>query len=172
MELKGLRKLILSSILLSVGFVLHQVIPAFAGVTFDVQLAMLFIIIMINMDIKSTVVVSLASGIITAITTKFPGGQIPNMIDKVITGLIVYLLLVVLYKFANKFVASVIAGFIGTVISGTIFLLSALLIAGLPAPFTFLFFTVVMPTAIANTVLTPVLYTIVSYSKKAIRMEI
>ncbi|HBM81278.1 MAG TPA: tryptophan transporter, partial [Clostridiaceae bacterium] len=35
-----LRKTILCAILLAVGFILHQVVPAFAGVTFDIQLSM------------------------------------------------------------------------------------------------------------------------------------
>lgn len=166
-----LRKNIMSAILLAIGFILHQIIPTFGGVTFDVQLAMLFIIIAINMDLKNTLVVSLASGIITALTTKFPGGQIPNMIDKAITGMLVYLLLLALSKIVNRQVAITITGFIGTLISGSIFLASALVMVGLPMPFTSLFMAVVLPTALANTFLTPVLYNVVNLSKKAAKVE-
>jgi hypothetical protein len=168
----NLRKNILSAILLSIGFILHQVIPTFEGVTFDVQLAMLFIIIAINMDIKNTVVVSLASGIITALTTKLPGGQIPNIIDKAITGMAVYLLLLALSRIVNKPAAAAVTGFIGTIVSGSVFLSSALLILGkLPAPFMFLFMTVVIPTALANTAVTPILYSLVTFSKRAAKLE-
>ncbi len=171
MELKELRKTIISAILLAIGFVLHQVMPALGGVTFDVQLSMLFIIIMLNMDFKNTIMVSLASGLITAVTTKFPGGQFPNMIDKFITGIVIYLLIIALSKIANKYVVAAVVGFAGTLLSGTIFLISALLIAGLPLPFATLFFTVVVPTSLANTALTPMLYSIVNFSKKAARVE-
>lgn len=166
-----LRKNILSAILLAIGFVLHQIVPTFGGVTFDIQLAILFVIIAMNMDIKNATVVSISSGIITALTTKFPGGQIPNIIDKVISGLIVYILFSMLIKFMSKQVASVIVGLLGTIISGSIFLLSAQLIAGLPLPFTTLFVTVVIPTALSNAVLTPFLFYIVNISKKAAGLE-
>lgn len=167
-----LRKNIISAILLAIGFILHQIVPPFFSVTFDIQLAMLFVIIALNMDIKNTVITSLASGIITALTTKFPGGQIPNIIDKAITGMVVYLLLTLLFKLFRKEIAMVIAGFAGTIISGTIFLLSANILLGqLPAPFPFLFMTVVLPTAAANTVIAPILYSIVVTSKKAAKLD-
>ncbi|MDI6619740.1 MAG: tryptophan transporter [Clostridiales bacterium] len=167
-----LRKTILCAILLAVGFILHQVVPAFAGVTFDIQLSMLFVIIFICMDIKTTFIVSIASGLITALTTKFPGGQIPNMIDKMITGIAVYFLIKLLTKFLNRQVSTVIVGFIGTLLSGTVFLASALIILGrLPAPFTFLFLTVALPTAVANCIITPLLYNIVTASKKITGFE-
>ena len=51
-----------------------------------------------------------------------------------------------------------ILGFLGTLVSGIVFLGSALIIVGLPAPFTALFTVVVLPTALANTVLTAVLF--------------
>jgi hypothetical protein len=168
-----LRKNILSAVLLAVGFVLHQIVPPFFGVTFDIQLAMLFVVIAINMDIKNTVITSLASGVITALTTKFPGGQVPNIIDKAITGLAVYFLLVMLKKVFSKQISLIIAGLAGTIISGSIFLTAALLITQkLPAPFSFLFLTVVLPTAAANTVITPALFGLVDFSKKAARFEI
>ena len=167
-----LRKSILSAVLLAVGFILHQIIPTFGGVTFDIQLAMLFVIIAINMDFKNTVVVSLASGIITALTTKMPGGQVGNMVDKAITGLVVYLLLMALSKVVNKNVAVAITGFIGTIVSGSIFLATVAIFAGLPMSFAVMFMGVVLPTAAANTFLAPLLYNAVNMSKKAAGLEI
>lgn len=166
-----LRKSILSAILLAIGFVLHQVVPAFGMVTFDIQLAMLFVIIALNMNIKSTLVVSAASGIITAVTTKFPGGQLPNIIDKMITGLLVYFLLMALSKLMSKQIAIAVTGLVGTIVSGSIFLTSAMLIVGLPAPFTILFTTVIIPTALANTIIAPFLFYLVGVSKKATKLE-
>ena len=166
-----LRRTIISAILLAIGFVVHQLVPPFFGVTFDIELAMLFTIIALYMDLKNVIVVSMASGIITAITTKFPGGQIPNMIDKMITGIIVYLLLLLLQKVLKKQTAMFVVGFVGTVISGSVFLFSAKVLAGLPASFTFLFLTVVLPTAAANTAIAPLLYGLVTASKRAVKLD-
>lgn len=168
-----IRKIILSALLLAVGFILHQIIPGFiGGMTFDVQLAMLFVIIVINMDFKNTVATALASGIITAFTTKFPGGQIPNVLDKIVTSLIIYFLFKLLTRFMNRQVAVTIISLVGTVVSGTVFLASALLIVGLPAPFKLLFISVVIPTSIANTIITPILYNMVVKSAKGLNVDI
>jgi hypothetical protein len=84
----------------------------------------------------------------------------------------VYLLLLALSRVVDKPVAAVVTGFIGTVVSGSVFLSSALLILGkLPAPFMFLFMTVVIPTALANTAVTPILYSLVTFSKRAAKLE-
>lgn len=47
-----------------------------------------------------------------------------------------------------------IIGLIGTAISGTVFLGSALFIVGLPAPFMVLFTSIVLPTSLTNMVIT------------------
>jgi len=56
---------------------------------FDLLLTFMFIAIAINPTFKNTVLSGLLSGIITAMTTTFPGGQLPNLIDKMIT-IVVY----------------------------------------------------------------------------------
>jgi hypothetical protein len=168
-----LRKNILSGLLLAIGFILHQIVPgSFGGMTFDIQLAILFVIIAINMDLKNTIAIGLASGIITAMTTKFPGGQIPNVIDKIITSLAVYFILLLLSKLFNKQISLVLSALIGTVISGTVFLASALFIVGLPAPFIALFLGVVLPTTIANTIFTTIIYNLVAISQKAVKFNV
>jgi hypothetical protein len=168
-----LKKNILSGLLLAIGFILHQIIPgSIGGMTFDVQLAILFVIIAVNMDLKNTITTGLASGIITAMTTKFPGGQLPNMIDKIVTSLLIYFLLVVLTKAFNKQVSIIVTAVVGTIISGTVFLTSALLIVGLPAPFMALFIGVVLPTTIANTFATSILYNLVTSTQKAVKFNV
>jgi hypothetical protein len=169
----NLRKNILSGLLLAIGFILHQIIPgSIGGMTFDVQLAILFVIIAINMDLKNTITTGFASGIITAMTTKFPAGQLPNFIDKIITSLLIYFLLVALTKVFSKQISIIIVGVVGTIISGTIFLTSALVIAGLPAPFMALFIGVVLPTTIANAFATSILYNLVSSTQKAVKFNV
>lgn len=168
-----LRKNIFSALLLAIGFVLHQIMPgAVGGMKFDIQLAMLFIIIAVNMDLKNTLITALASGILTALTTTFPGGQIPNIIDKIVTSIFVYILLKVLTKFFSKQISVAITGLLGTILSGTVFLYSALVIVGLPAPFIVLFTGVVIPTSVTNIFLTMLLYNIVQLSYRAVRVNI
>ena len=144
----------------------------------DFSLVMLFIIMIINKDdYKTSIISAIITGIFTALTTKFPGGQVPNIIDKIISANIVYLIIILINKVKfissltekkkNALIAAVVFP-IGTLISGTIFLLSAQLIVGLPAPFIALFLTVVLPATIINLVAGIFLYKVVEISMKRI----
>lgn len=169
----SLRKNILSALLLALGLIIHQIVPgSIGGMKFDIQLTTIFVIIAINMDFKNAILTGFAGGIITALTTTFPGGQIPNVIDKIITSIVAYLLLKILSKFLNKQIVVAIAGFVCTVISGTVFLMSALLIVGLPAPFTALFLGIVLPTALTNILVTTLVYNLVRASQKAVGFNV
>jgi hypothetical protein len=151
----NLRKNILTALLLAIGFVLHQVIPGIIGsMKFDLMLSFMFVALFINKDFRGTVLTALVTGFITAMTTTFPGGQIANVVDKLITCLVVYLLIKAAGKYKlNQLSVGVIA-FIGTIVSGTVFLGTALLIFGLPAPFMALFAGIVLPTALSNIFIT------------------
>ena len=150
--------MILTSVLLAMGFVLHAIVPGFFGMKFDLMLTFMFIAIMINPTIKNALLAGLLSGILTAMTTTFPGGQLPNMIDKLVTAFVVLALIKILAQIKVDSVKSAIIGFIGTAASGLVFLTSALLIVGLPAPLGILITTIVVPTAIANTIITVIVY--------------
>lgn len=167
-----LRKNILTALLLAIGFILHQVTPGLLGsMKFDLMLAFMFVALFISKDFQSTVVTALLGGILTAMTTTFPGGQIPNIIDKLVTCIAVYIMIKVLDNFKNKQVSIGIIAFLGTMISGTTFLYSALIIVGLPAPFTVLFFAIVLPTTIANTFITIIVYNAVKLAMKVTRIN-
>lgn len=61
----------------------------------------------------------------SALTTGFPGGQIPNFIEKIITSLVIFYVIKTIGK--NFSVAKIILIFaLGTMISGTLFLTIAL----------------------------------------------
>jgi hypothetical protein len=162
-----LRKNILSAILLAIGYILHSITPSIGGVTFDLPLAMLFVIIAINMDFKNTLVASIATGIITGLTSKFPGGLVANMIDKPITGILVYLMLLAITSKYSKQIGVIAAGFIGTIISGSTFLYTAMVLVGLPAPFPVLFAGIVLPTAVTNVFVTLIVYNTAKLAIKA-----
>ncbi|MDP4090082.1 MAG: tryptophan transporter [Bacillota bacterium] len=162
------RKLTLSAILMAIGVILHYIVPGIGdGMKPDAFLSMMFIAILICDDYKSTLAIGFTAGILTALTTTFPGGQIPNIIDKLITCQIVFAIATItkkLYQQVRIFIISII----GTLVSGTVFLLSAQLIVGLPKglPFSFFFETVVLPTVVLNTVLVVLVYNIVNTSLK------
>ena len=150
------KQLVTNSLLLAVGFLLHYVTPAIGlPMQIDFSLITLVLIINLNRNSFSTCIASgVATGIFSGITTKFPLGFIPNIIDKITAAIFVYLLIKLLDKTAlHSKVKAIVVNAIGTVISGIVFLVSALILVGLPAPFFVLFTTVVIPAIIINTVI-------------------
>ena len=153
-----LKSMILTSVLLAMGFVLHAVVPGVFGMKFDLMLTFMFIAIMILPTFKNALLAGLLSGILTAMTTTFPGGQLPNLIDKFVTAILILTLVQLLKNYKNEYVKSAFIGLIGTFVSGMIFLTSALLIVGLPAPLGILVTSIVIPTALTNAVITIFVY--------------
>lgn len=145
-------KIIITSLFLSIGLILHQITPGiFLGIKPDFLLVFMILSIILTKDFKITIITGIVAGVLCALTTTFPGGQLPNIIDKIITSMIVY----VLYKNFNANSPLKLTGiyFLGTIISGSIFLASALILFGLPAPFSILFISIILPTSILNSFL-------------------
>lgn len=164
-----LRESIEVALLLAVGYVLHLIVPPIVlGMKPDLLLGMLFVIILMKRDAKLSIQAGIVAGIIAALTTGFPGGQVPNVIDKLLTTLLVYGMVRAFGPHLNPKILSGIIGAIGTVFSGTVFLGSAALLVGLPGPFTVLFTTVVIPATIVNTLAVIVLFPVVEFSKKTV----
>lgn len=162
------RDLVQVALLLAIGYVLHAITPSFiGGMKPDLLLSMLFVVLLLFRDVKLGLVAGLVAGILSALATTFPGGQIPNVIDKLVTSLVVMGLIYLLQRVNDKVLAGIV-GAIGTVVSGTVFLGSALILAGLPAPFKILFESVVLPAAAINTVAIVILYPIVATSRRLI----
>ncbi|MGL4990538.1 MAG: tryptophan transporter [Sarcina sp.] len=178
MRNQNTKKLVINAMLLGIGALLHQITPTLGlPMQPDFALAMLFIIIILNnAEYKTSLIAGIVTGIFTAMTTKFPGGQIPNVIDKIITVHVVLLVFYMINKVMikmddkkKKIIQSVVILPIGSIISGTIFLSSALLIAGLPAPFSALFITVVLPAAIINLIFGVILFKVIDRSLKIVK---
>lgn len=164
----NLRKNILISLLLAIGYIMHQIVPGTIGnMKFDLMLSFIFVALFISKDFKSTMLTALLGGFITALTTTFPGGQIANIVDKLVTCIAVYLMIKVFDKTKFKQLSTGIIAFIGTIISGTAFLYTALVLVGLPAPFSVLFAGIVLPTAVTNIFVTLVVYNAVKLALKA-----
>lgn len=152
------REIVLAGILLALGLTLHAVTPTlFGSVKPDFLLATMFITILFQPKLNNTIVIGIVAGIMSALTTGFPGGQLPSILDKLVSALFVLLLVKLFNKQMNLIKVSLL-GFFATLVSGYIFLGSAFILVGLPAPFSALFMIVVLPTAFANSVLTLVLY--------------
>ena len=149
------KQLVINALLLAVGFILHAVTPVLGlPMQPDFSLITLVLVITLNKNnFGSCVVAGIATGIFSGVTSKFPMGMIPNIIDKLVTTIFVYLLIKLLDKTAlSSKIKAIIVNAVGTVISGTVFLASALLLVGLPAPFSVLFITVVIPAIVVNTI--------------------
>lgn len=168
MSIMNFKKNIFTALLLAVGFILHQITPGIlGGMKFDFLLIFILISILLNNTFKNAVLTGMLGGLLSAMTTTFPGGQIPNIIDKMVTCIIMFLIIKLLSKFKlNIFIVALI-GALGTFISGTTFLLSALVITGLPVPFWGLFIAIVIPTTIINGIGTVFVFSIV---EKAIKI--
>jgi hypothetical protein len=147
------KNLVALALLVGIGAVLHAVIPGiFLGMKPDMMLAMMFLGIILFPDFKSVLLLGIVTGLISGITTTFPGGLIPNIIDKFVTSFVFFGLFLSLNKFRNNIVSVAILTAIGTIISGTAFLTSAYFIVGLPGAFAGLFAAVVLPAAVINTI--------------------
>ena len=173
------KKIMINSMLLAIGALLHAITPTLGlPMQPDFALIMLFIIIVLNNgEYKASIAAAIVTGILTAMTTKFPGGQLPNVIDKVVTGNAVLLIIFMINKISliktinERKKQLIIIGIImpiGTLISGSTFLYSALLIVGLPAPFMALFLTVVIPAVIINTIAGVFLTKVIDMSLKRV----
>ncbi|WP_112180092.1 MULTISPECIES: tryptophan transporter [Paraliobacillus] len=153
--------LVLLSLFIAIGAVLHIVSPPIFGVKPDIMLTMMFLGIILFPKVQYVFLLAIATGIISAMTTNAPGGQISNLVDKPITALIFFVLLLLIPSKVNKNITAPVLVAIGTAVSGTIFLTMAIFVLGqMPGTFSVLFVTVVLPTIVINTVLTIILYPI------------
>ncbi|WP_243296293.1 tryptophan transporter [Bacillus litorisediminis] len=155
------KELVLLALLIAMGAVLHIVVPPFiGGMKPDLLLIMMFLGIILFPRVGNVLLVGLAAGIISALTTGFPGGQIPNIIDKLVTAFIFFALFIVLNKIAAHVATVTILTAIGTFISGMIFLGSAFILFGLPDAFLALATGVVLPAVGLNAVFMLIIYPI------------
>ena len=93
------KNLVLMSLLLAVGAVLYIIIPGFnGGMKPDFMLTMMFIGILLFPDVKSVFLLGITTGVISGLFSTFPGGFVPNVIDKSITAFVFFGLVLLLNK--------------------------------------------------------------------------
>ena len=153
------KSLVALSLLVGMGAVLHAIIPPFfLGMKPDMMLTMMFLGIVLFPEKKSVFLLAILTGIISGLTSTFPGGMIPNLIDKPVTAVIFFGLFLALAKYRDSLVSVAVLTAVGTIVSGLAFLTSAYYLVSLPGPFVGLFAAVVLPAAAFNTVAMVVLY--------------
>ena len=149
------KQLVINSLLLSVGFLLHYITPTL-GIPMQIDFSLITMILVINLNknnLGSCIASGIATGIFSGITSKFPLGLVPNILDKIVTTVAMYFLIKLLDKTSlQSRIKTVVVYAMGTLISGITFLTSALILVGLPAPFKLLFATVVIPAVVINTI--------------------
>lgn len=153
------KNLVALSLLVGMGAVLHAIVPGFfLGMKPDMMLTMMFLGIVLFPDKKSVLLVGAVTGLISGLTTTFPGGLVPNIIDKPVTAFVFFGILFMMKKYQSSIYTVAALTAMGTVVSGIVFLGSAYYLVGLPGPFAALFAAVVLPAAAFNTVFMAILY--------------
>ncbi|MCY7816432.1 tryptophan transporter [Bacillus haynesii] len=167
------KELVAMALFVAIGAALHAVIPPFFyGMKPDMMLIMMFMGILLFPRLQNVLVIGAVTGVISALTTAFPGGQLPNIIDKPLTALMFFGAFLLVKKLNSKTLAAAGLTAAGTVLSGTIFLTAALFIVGLPGNqgFITLFSVVVLPAAVINTIAMAVIFPIVQSIMKRSRL--
>ena len=156
------RNLVLLSLLVGIGTVLHAMVPPILfGMKPDMLLSMMFLGILLIPKVKYVVLLSILTGIVSALTTGVPGGQIANVIDKPITALIFLGLLLLMDKKIQRTISAPVLTAVGTIISGSVFLMVALFMLGLmEGGFLTLFIAIVLPATVINTIAMVIVYPI------------
>ncbi|WP_449539309.1 tryptophan transporter [Ferdinandcohnia sp. Marseille-Q9671] len=153
--------LVFLSLLIGMGAVLHAAMPGiYLGMKPDLLVIMMFLGIMLFPEKKYVLLVAIVGGIISALTTTFPAGQIPNIIDKLVTAFVFYGMFTIGKKYSQSLVMVCAITAVGVLVSGSVFLTSALLLAGLPNTFIALFIGVVVPAIVMGTIAMAIIYPI------------
>ena len=166
------KNLVLMSLLVGVGAVLYIVIPGFnGGMKPDFMLTMMFISILLFPEVKSVFLLGITTGIISGLFSTFPGGFIPNVIDKSVTAFVFFGLVLLINKYAKKLPVAILLTCIGTLISGVVFLSSAIFLIGADVPFMGLLVAVVLPAMAINAVAFFIIYPIIGKLIKRSKFE-
>lgn len=157
------KNLVLMALLVGVGTALYLVIPGInGGMKPDFMLTMMIIGILLFPTVKETFLISIATGVLSGLFSTFPGGFVPNVIDKAVTGFVVLAVVLVLRHFVQKIAVSTVLVGLGTMLSGSVFLSMALALTEVPIDFAVMFATVVLPAVVMNAIAFVIIYPIIT----------
>ena len=156
-----MKKNILVSLLLGIGLILSQIAPGFlGGMRFDFLLIFMFISIFITQDAKTSLLVGIIGGLLSAMVSTVPMGQIPNLIEKIIVSFYV-LALIKLVKGRLNTLNTIFISSSATILSGFLFLTITKFIFGLSLDLSHLFTLVVLPASVLNSIGTIFIYKLI-----------
>lgn len=157
------RVLIILSLLVGIGAVLHIIAPSIFGMKPDLLLSMMFLGILLFPKVQYVFLLSIVSGFIAALTTTFPGGEIASMVEKPAAAFVFFGLYLVIRRFIPDTVTAPALTAVGTIVSGMVFLSIPLFLMNFDvgAGFFTLVGTVVMPATLINTLVMVVIYPVV-----------
>lgn len=163
------KSLALTSVLIALGYVFHTVVPPlFFGMKPDLLLVMMFLAIMLVPTKQNVLIASMAAGVISALTTGMAGGQIANIVEKPITAFIFLGMFFLARKVKVNTYSAVLLTVIGTIVSGTLFLLVAMMVAGLPGSLFSFIGMIVLPTSIISGLIMFFIYPVANrFSKRS-----
>lgn len=155
------------SILLALGLVLNLSVQVFSiqGMKIDFVVVMLCISLLSAESFNEAIIAGIAYGVLTALTTTFPYGQVANLVDKIIVACILYTLKKSLKINPNHKLSLVGFGLLGTFISGSIFLFIALSLSKTLNLYLPLLLTVVLPSMIGNSIMILLFHKTISLKK-------
>lgn len=160
------------SLLIGVGAVLYIIIPGInGGMKPDFMLTMMFIGILLFPQVKNVFLLGVSTGVISGLFSTFPGGFVPNIIDKAVTAFVFFGLILLLNKLSKKLPVAVMLTCVGTLVSGTVFLSTAIFVFGASALFGELFVLVVLPAIAINAVAFFIIYPIVGQLLKRTKFK-
>lgn len=159
----NIRELIIMAMFAAIGVALHGIIPpVFLGMKPDMMLTMMFLAIILFPKVKNVFVMGVVTGLLSGMTTTFPGGFVPNLIDKTVTAFVFFALFLAIRKLSANTVTAAVLTAAGTIVSGTVFLTAASIIVSLPGSFSSLFLAVVLPAAAVNTIAMAIIHPVVT----------
>lgn len=149
-----IKNLTISTLFLTLGLVLHITVPGTVGLMKpDFMMAFFFFALFELQSFREVAVISIVCGFLTAMTTSMPGGEIANVVDKLITGpLVFYSYQFLVNRISPKVTSCFISG-MGTLISGVIFLSVVQALGGIQLPFQMFLFGIILPAMVVNSLL-------------------
>ncbi|WP_323611324.1 tryptophan transporter [Erysipelothrix enhydrae] len=149
-----IKNLTISTLFLTLGLVLHITVPGAVGLMKpDFMLAFFFFALFELQSFREVVVISIVCGFLTAMTTSMPGGEIANVVDKLVTGPLVFYTYKFLINRFNQKITYCLISSIGTFVSGVIFLSVVQVLGGIQLPFEVFLFGIILPSMVVNSLL-------------------
>ncbi len=157
-------------LLLMVGLLFHVIFPGNSlagGMKPDFSLAILFSIILLKRDPGLVMGSALIIGVFTSLTSSVDSGQWINLVDKLVTGGIMYLL-VNRYRsfFPRTGILVCLVAILGTIISGIVFGFLVVRLGGLSLNLEVAITRVFLPAAIFNIGATYVFFSSMEFGER------